>query len=142
MKLSAPVKKRQIEKRGAGALEGRKSGLRKPQKIKPPHYPGWALPPTASWLPPDLQHCGVNITPTCIKALYDIPPAILHQPENVMGLYEDYDAFSQADISLFFENYAKNVPVNTAPKVRQLLGIFSSRTGIISPFLYHKIISV
>jgi tripeptidyl-peptidase-1 len=34
-----------------------------------------------------------------------------------MGLYESYDAFSKGDISLFFENFAKNIPANTSPKV-------------------------
>ncbi|KAE8441402.1 hypothetical protein EG329_004991 [Mollisiaceae sp. DMI_Dod_QoI] len=115
VKLSAPLKKRQIEKRSS--LWGPPRGGHGPPHVHPPHYPGWHMPPGAHGLPPDLQNCGVNITPTCIKALYDLPTAHLSQPENVMGLYETYDAFSQGDISLFFENYAKNVPANTSPKV-------------------------
>lgn len=62
----------------------------------PPHGPpGWQPPPAAGGLPPDLQNCGVNITPVCIQALYHIPNATLSDPANVMGLYETYDAFSQ-----------------------------------------------
>jgi tripeptidyl-peptidase I len=34
-----------------------------------------------------------------------------------MGLFESYDAFSQQDISIFFENFAPNVPQGTSPKV-------------------------
>lgn len=119
VKLSAPLKKREIEKRG-GIWDPPKGGRR--PHIRPPHYPGWQLPPPAWGLAPDLQNCGVNITPACIKALYDIPTAYLAQPENGMGLYEDYDAFAQEDISLFFQNFAKNVPANTAPKVNSVDG--------------------
>lgn len=109
--LSAPLKKRQLEKR-----DETPRGKRKP-KFNPPHYPGWQMPAPAHSLPPDLQNCGVNITPTCIKALYDIPTAYLSQPVNMMGVYETYDAFSQQDLTLSLEHFAKNVPPNTAPKV-------------------------
>jgi tripeptidyl-peptidase-1 len=111
VKLSAPLRKRQIEKRSSF-----KGGIRLPHS-KPPHYPGWTMPPGAVGLPADLQNCGVNITPTCIKALYDIPTVSIAQPVNAMGLYETYDSFSDGDIKLFFENFAKNVPPNTTPKV-------------------------
>lgn len=57
------------------------------------------------------------MTIACYKALYSIPDATLSQPENVMGLYESYDAFSQEDISLFFEHWATNVPSDTSPNV-------------------------
>lgn len=114
VKLSAPMKKRQMnQKRSVSAA----SHSSKPIHIKPPHYPGWALPPAAKGLPPALQNCGVNITPTCIKALYDLPTAKYSQPENAMGLYETYDAFSQEDITLFFQNFATNVPTGTKPNV-------------------------
>lgn len=115
VKLSAPLKKRSIEKRGG--ISGPPRGPTRLPHFKPPNYPGWHMPPPAYGLPPDLQNCGVNITPTCIKALYDIPAATLNQPENEMGLFESYDAFAQGDISLFFENFAKNVPAKTGPKV-------------------------
>lgn len=63
--LSAPLKKRQIEKRGGSPARG----SRWHAHGKPPHYPGWSTPPGAGKLPADLQNCGVNITPTCIKAV-------------------------------------------------------------------------
>lgn len=114
VKLSAPVRKRNLDKRGGSPLPHR--GPRLPH-FKPPHYPGWEIPPAAWGLSQELQTCGVNITPACIKALYEIPTAKLSQPENAMGLFETYDAFAQGDISLFFEHFAKNVPANTSPKV-------------------------
>jgi len=82
-----------------------------------PHNPHYHMPPSAHGLPPDLQNCGVNITPVCIQALYDIPRLNLDNPVDRMGLFETGDAFSQEDISLFFENFAPWVPQGTAPDV-------------------------
>lgn len=119
VKLSAPLKKRSLVKRGDSLGPGH--GHHTPH-FHPPHFPGWHMPPGAQGLPPDLQNCGVNITPTCIKALYQIPTATLSSPENVMGLFEEYDAFSVGDINLFFENFAPNVPQGTVPEVLSVDG--------------------
>ena len=119
VKLSPPLKKREVEVKRRAA--GRNSGLR-PSHAAPPHYPGWQLPPSAYGLPPDLQNCGVNITPVCIKALYGIPPATHQDPANAMGLFESYDAFSQGDIDLFFQHYAPWVPQGTSPTVLSVDG--------------------
>ena len=116
VKLSAPLKKRQLDKWGIN-----NPGKKKPH-CPPPHYPGWTLPPGAGKLPPDLQNCGVNITPTCIKALYDIPTILFGGPENAMGVYETYDAFSQEDLTLSLEHFAPWVPADTAPKVLSVDG--------------------
>lgn len=78
VKLSAPLKKRQITKRSS---VGNPRHGHHPHSY-PPHYPGWHMPPAAGQLPADLQNCGVNITPTCIKALYDIPTAHLDTAED------------------------------------------------------------
>ncbi|KAH9843424.1 putative protease S8 tripeptidyl peptidase I [Teratosphaeria destructans] len=116
VKLSAPLKKRTVQKRG---IRGRSQWPGRPSPPGPGHmHPN----PSPHWSPPygipeDLQTCAVNITPTCIKALYDIPEAKYHDPANAMGLYETYDSFSQADIGIFFANYAPNVPHGTSPKV-------------------------
>ncbi|TVY14727.1 Aorsin [Lachnellula arida] len=115
VKLSAPLKKREIEKRGS--VRSSPGGISRFSNIKPPSYPGWKLPSEAGGIPLDLQNCGVNITPTCIKALYDIPTACHNQPKNAMGLFETFDAFSQEDVSLFLGKFANNTPSNTAPKV-------------------------
>lgn len=67
--------------------------------------------------------CGDVITPACIKALYDIPDATLNQPENTLGVYEDYyDVYDQRDLNLFFANYAPNVPLNTHPELVSING--------------------
>ena len=73
-------------------------------------------------MPPDLQNCGVNITPTCIKALYQIPNAYLKDDVNQMGLYESGDVYSQEDLNLFFAAYAPNVPQGTHPKLDSIDG--------------------
>ncbi|TVY24505.1 Aorsin [Lachnellula hyalina] len=115
VKLSAPLKKREIEKRGSPRSSP--GGIPHLSNTNPPHYRGLEPPFGAGGLPLALQNCGVNITPTCIKALYGIPTARYHQPENSMGLFETYDAFSQEDVSLFLGKFAGNVPSHTAPQV-------------------------
>jgi tripeptidyl-peptidase-1 len=62
------------------------------------------------------------MTPVCIQALYDIPKATLHSSGNEMGVYETYDAFAQADIDLFFKNFAPWVPQGTTPEVLSVDG--------------------
>lgn len=57
----------------------------------------------------------MNITPTCIKALYSIPSATLNDSVNSLGIYEEGDYYSQDDINLFFAQYAPNVPQGTSP---------------------------
>lgn len=39
-----------------------------------------------------------------------------------MGVFEEYDAFSQGDLDLFFQNYAPNVPQGTSPTVDSVDG--------------------
>ena len=120
VKLSAPMKTRTI-KRDSTSGAGR-TGWPGPPHIPSHHWPNYQQPPAAGKLPPALRDCGVNITPTCIKALYDLPNAKYKQPVNVMGLFESYDAFSQDDISLFFKNFAPNVPQGTTPTVDSVDG--------------------
>ena len=78
-----------------------------PQWGPPHHYP---KPPAASGLPPDLQNCGVNITPPCIRALYDIPPGKLATPGYELGLYEQGSYYDASDVNAFFANFAPWVP--------------------------------
>ena len=63
VKMSPPLKKRVV-----------KRDWPHPSWPSPPHghphgYPGWQPPPGVYGLPPELQNCGVNITPVCIQAL-------------------------------------------------------------------------
>lgn len=121
VKLSAPLKKRVLDLRGRDVTRRGAGGSRLPH-MNPPHYPDWQLPPSAYGLPPDLQNCGVNITPVCIQALYDIPRAHLSDPANSMGVFETCDAFAQEDINLFFQHFAPWVPQGTSPTVLSVDG--------------------
>lgn len=44
-----------------------------PHRWNPHNQPPWHQPPGAGELPADLRGCAVNITPTCLRALYGIP---------------------------------------------------------------------
>lgn len=115
VKLSLPLKKKIIKRDWPHGGHGR------PGYPGPPHthnpFPHWHMPPAAHGLPPDLQNCGVNITPVCIKALCDLPNLNISDTANRMGVYEEYDAFAQADIDLFFAHFAPWVPQGTSPNV-------------------------
>lgn len=108
--MSAPVKKR-VTKRAEPSWEKKK----KPGPVGViPHSPHpYHFPPQAAQLPADLQDCGRNITPACIKALYKIPDAHLNDSVNSLGIYEDGDYYAQEDLNLFFAQYAPNVPAGT-----------------------------
>lgn len=60
----------------------------------------------------------------CIKALYQIPSGfeVPHDPSNVMGVYEIFDAYAQADLNLDWANFAPYVPQGTGPKVNSIDG--------------------
>lgn len=91
----------------------------------PFHMPPWPFgrPPFGGYnLPPFLQNCDRNMTPICIKALYEIPKANFSDPANRMGLFEFYDAFSQADLNLFFAHFAPDVPQGTHPLIDSIDG--------------------
>lgn len=66
-------------------------------------------------LPIDLRDCARNITPLCLKALYQIPNATRNDSVNSLGLYESGDFYAQEDLNLFFAQYAPNVPQGTHP---------------------------
>jgi tripeptidyl-peptidase-1 len=69
-----------------------------------------------SHLPANLQDCGSNITPGCIKALYEIPqPCQTPDKVNSMGVYESGDTYAQGDLDKFFAQYAPYVPQGTHP---------------------------
>lgn len=110
--LSAPVKKRNI-KRSTPSWGKPKPGP--PHMITPNNPFPWTMPQGAKQLPQDLQDCGRNITPACIKALYKIPDATRHDTVNSLGIYEGGDYYAQGDLDLFFAKYAPNVPKGTGP---------------------------
>ncbi|KAJ5231615.1 Aorsin [Penicillium citrinum] len=75
----------------------------------------YSIPAKALSLPADLQGCGYNMTPTCIKALYGIPDASKASKKNSLGLYEQGDYFAKSDLDLFYKANAPWVPQGTYP---------------------------
>lgn len=94
-----------------------------PHSYTPPHSPNpFNPPPGYGGLPKDLQDCARNITPPCLRALYNIPKATLSDNVNMMGLYETGDKYSQEDLDLFYANYAPKIPKGTHPKLKGIDG--------------------
>lgn len=87
-----------------------------------PSDDAWTPPSAALTLPADLTDCGRNITPACIKALYQIPNATLHDHRNKLGLFEQGDTYAQEDLDSFFAEYAPYVPQGTHPKLDSIDG--------------------
>lgn len=69
----------------------------------------------AQSLPADLQRCGTDMTPACIKALYDIPDATKAAKGNSLGLYEQGDYFAKSDLDLYYKHFAPWIPRGTYP---------------------------
>ncbi len=78
-------------------------------------FPWDYKPPGYGSLPEELAGCGRNITPVCIKALYQIPNASKASKGNSLGLYEQGDYFAKSDIDAFYAEYAPWVPQGTYP---------------------------
>ncbi|PYH32008.1 S53 family peptidase [Aspergillus neoniger CBS 115656] len=93
----------------------RASQLSHSSKAKSAAQGSQTLPSKAKFLPEDLRGCGYNITPSCIKALYQIPDAKTATPNNSLGLYEQGDYFAKSDLDLFYKEYAPWVPQGTYP---------------------------
>ncbi|KAM3067871.1 hypothetical protein ACMFMG_011355 [Clarireedia jacksonii] len=107
-----PVKKRSVKvKRGTPYVEKRSNRVVKTHE----HQNYTWTPPAVANLSSDLQGCGTNMTPTCIKAMYKIPDATKATPGNSLGLYEQGDYFAESDIDLFYAEYAPWVPQGTYP---------------------------
>lgn len=119
VKLSAPLQKRSLkrgERLGARPYPGRT------QNWSPlPHQP-WHIPPPAYNLSADLSACGVNITPPCLRALYGIPVAHINDSVNSLGLYEQGDYYSGADIDSYFASFQTRVPQGTRPILKSIDG--------------------
>lgn len=65
--------------------------------------------------PNDLSTCDIAITPACVAALYKIPPATSHHPNNSMGIFEsELQFYLQKDLDMFFTNFT-NIKNGTHP---------------------------
>ncbi|KAL7805628.1 subtilisin-like protein [Trichoderma gracile] len=74
--------------------------------------------------------CGSAITPQCIKSMYNITAGTSAVPTNALGIFETGDTYAQQDLTLFWENFATNIPSSTGPKVDEIDGA----TAPTSPF--------
>ena len=110
-----PVVKRSVKVKRGSPWHPKQLNRISPQSQPFDGFPRDWMPPLAGSLPADLQDCGTNITPTCIKALYQIPNADKVTPGNSLGLYEEGGYFSEQDIDLFYAQYAPYVPQGTYP---------------------------
>ena len=71
----------------------------------------------------ELQNCGSAITPTCLRALYNIPEASGSDDSNALGVFENQnDVYSQSDLDKFFAKYAPQVPSGTHPTINEIDG--------------------
>ncbi|QKX54466.1 uncharacterized protein TRUGW13939_01552, partial [Talaromyces rugulosus] len=70
----------------------------------------------------NLSSCDIAITPKCIQALYQIPPANSAQDGNSMGLFEEGDYYAGEDLDLFFKNMSPNIPQGTRPILNAIDG--------------------
>jgi tripeptidyl-peptidase-1 len=114
--ITPGIKLTPVVKRDVKVKRGHPFFPKPSKKMSQPVTGTWHYkPPGASNLPEDIQGCGLNITPPCIKALYDIPNAWRNTPGNSLGLYEQGDYFSKSDIDMFYAKYAPYVPQGTYP---------------------------
>ena len=82
----------------------------------------WHVPPPAHSLAPELQGCGVNITPPCLRALYGIPVAHINDSVNTLGVFAQGDYYSGEDIDSYFATYQPRVPQGTRPVLKSVDG--------------------
>jgi tripeptidyl-peptidase-1 len=111
-----PVVKRTVKAKRTTAVQQKKKVNRISSDSVPFDGVAWDWKPAAAaHLPSDVQGCGRNMTPACIKALYGIPNANKATPGNSLGLFEQGDYFAKSDLDLFYAEYAPNVPQGTYP---------------------------
>jgi tripeptidyl-peptidase-1 len=91
------------------------------------HKPSWPIPENSS----DLSTCDIAITPACVAALYDIPPARFAHPSNSMGIFEsELQFYTQDDLNNFFTNFTSYIPNGTHPIAADIDGGVQSTTNL------------
>ncbi|KAK4905506.1 hypothetical protein LTR49_025212 [Elasticomyces elasticus] len=119
--LTPPLRKKTLKRDGSTASYGGRHHYGNPWNphsnppfFRPPYRGPHHLPPNSNQLPPELQTCNYNITPTCIRALYHIPNLTLTHPVNSLGVYGQSPGFSQEDLDEFFAAFAPKVTKSAA----------------------------
>ncbi|POS76710.1 Pro-kumamolisin [Diaporthe helianthi] len=80
----------------------------------------------------DLSQCDTVITPACVAALYQIPPAPNYvDPSNTMGIFETGEQYwDQLDLDLFFTDFANWIPNGTHPIDNNVDGGVAQTTNV------------
>lgn len=73
-----------------------------------------------STIPQDLRNCSHDITPECIRALYNLPTPGKADQANAPGFFEQGDYYATHDLNDFFTVYAPQIANGTGP-VQQLI---------------------
>ncbi|KAF8583812.1 subtilisin-like protein [Ramaria rubella] len=93
-------------------------------KLKTP-FSGQVKPGSGS----DLENCDVNITPDCLRALYNINYKPVATDKNTFGIVEyTPQAFLQPDLDLFFQNFSSAQALKT-PKLISIDGGVAQTTN-------------
>ncbi|KAK7710335.1 hypothetical protein SLS64_005920 [Diaporthe eres] len=112
IKLLAPTD--ELTEQGRQLLEKRGSSKPAPKPATKwhPSPPGYSLSAHGAQNQSDLSTCDIAITPACVAALYQIPPAPKHvDPNNTMGIFEaELQYWDQLDLDLFFTNFTHWIP--------------------------------
>ncbi|KAF2170925.1 hypothetical protein M409DRAFT_18896 [Zasmidium cellare ATCC 36951] len=111
VKLSLPLSKAVLSDYPKKLQSPSKAPFKAQQDVVRRHGP----PGYGGGLPPDLVNCGRNITPPCLRALYDVPFPRKQIDHGILGIYETTDTYAQADLDAYFAKYAPYVPQGTAP---------------------------
>lgn len=115
---------------GSRSVPG-KSALKSATKWRP-NPTGYSLLAQGGRNQSDLSTCDVAITPACVAALYNIPPAPKHvDPNNTMGIFEaELQYWDQPDLDLFFANFTHWIPNGTHPIDHNVDGGVAQTTNV------------
>ncbi|KAH9831685.1 protease S8 tripeptidyl peptidase I protein [Teratosphaeria destructans] len=104
-------------------------GQGRPGSTWPKYHPAPQPPPKDH---ADLSQCDVAITPACVAALYDIPPATKAAPGNTMGIFEaELQFWDQYDLDSFFWNITGGrIPNGTHPTDHDIDGGVAVTTNV------------
>ncbi|KAK5159672.1 hypothetical protein LTR04_004895 [Oleoguttula sp. CCFEE 6159] len=95
-----------LSKRRDNPSTGR--GIGKPWDRGHGSYPKWGHWIDRNELINDLRNCSNQITPACLRALYQLPPGRSANPKNSYGIVEyTPQAYVPSDLDLFFANFSQ-----------------------------------
>lgn len=115
------------DKRGVDAskLPGTPGGGFLPKQGKTIKGPGIS-PESAQ--PFALSTCNTQITPECLRALYNFPNGTLAKSSYAVVEYTP-QAYLQSDLNLFYQNLARQIPTGTAPILDSIDGGVAQTTN-------------